>query len=139
MNREAKTEPAQCVFMVRDKDQSGTFRIRQHQCTRRSVVERDGIPFCKQHDPLAVSARDEARLAEIRAAEERARERRRLEDAKATRDKAFLEACERFVKAFRAARAANDDEGQRWDAQDELAEALEAAQAAYERATGGQA
>lgn len=32
-----------------------------HRCTRQGVVERDGKPFCKQHDPEAVAARRKAR------------------------------------------------------------------------------
>ena len=33
----------------------------QHRCTRKSTVERDGQPYCKQHDPAEAEKRDKAR------------------------------------------------------------------------------
>jgi hypothetical protein len=44
------------------------------QCSRKKVIERDGVGYCKQHDPEAEKARDAVRR-EREMAEARTRER----------------------------------------------------------------
>lgn len=52
-------EKHQCCKMVWDD----TRWPRQHQCSRAGSVERDGQWYCKQHDPVAVKEKSEARDA----------------------------------------------------------------------------
>lgn len=55
---------------------------RSHQCTRNAVVIREGKPYCKQHDPDAVKARQDARKVKWDAEMERDKahwDRRRAE------------------------------------------------------------
>ena len=47
-----------CCEMV--WDQGGW---RRYPCTRNATVERDGEPYCGQHDPEKVAARKKARTA----------------------------------------------------------------------------
>lgn len=54
---------------------------RVHQCARNGVVEHDGKFYCRQHDPVAVRQRDDARRAAW-AAERNVEEAQRKEAAR---------------------------------------------------------
>lgn len=60
------------------------------QCQRNGVIERDGKWYCKQHDPEAVKAKEEAKRAQWRAEQDAALAHRR-------RVKAALKLCEGFT------------------------------------------
>jgi hypothetical protein len=83
---------AQCVERVYRPHQ-----FMSGQCAHKAVVERDGKPYCRQHDPVAKQEREERQrlLSEI----ERAGRARvmQLEKALASRDRAFVDACETFM------------------------------------------
>lgn len=49
-----------------------------HQCTRPAVVHRDGIGYCRQHDPEAVRAKREAQNAKWQAEWARNAAKRRI-------------------------------------------------------------
>ncbi len=55
--------------------------FRSHPCTRNGAVERDGKFYCRQHDPVAVRQRDDARRAAW-AAERNVEEAQRKEAAR---------------------------------------------------------
>ncbi len=51
------SEKVKCCKQVRDEGRWPSF----HRCRHDMVVERDGKPYCKQHDPVAVKARNDVR------------------------------------------------------------------------------
>ena len=55
--------------------------FRSHPCTRNGAVERDGKFYCRQHDPVAVRQRDDARRVAW-AAERNVEEAQRKEAAR---------------------------------------------------------
>lgn len=75
-----------------------------HQCSRKKAVERDGIGYCKQHDPIAVQEKRDARDAERRAYW-RAQEAR---DAREAHRRAWTE---KAVAALRQIAAEHNDPG----------------------------
>lgn len=59
----AKEMKHQCCEQIREN----TVCPRYHQCSRAGVIERDGNWYCKQHDPIAVKAKQEQRNADWQA------------------------------------------------------------------------
>jgi len=55
--------------------------MRVHQCTNKVKVKRDGIGFCGLHDPVALKAKLDAKLAAYKA---KAEVRQRMEDEATT-------------------------------------------------------
>ena len=53
---------------------------RSHQCERAASVERAGKFFCKQHDPVAIKAKSDARTAKWEAEFAASQTRRKLID-----------------------------------------------------------
>ena len=53
-----------CVQKVNGEGQWGSFH--RHQCKRRGKIVRDGLLYCKQHDPVAVSAKNEESMKDYR-------------------------------------------------------------------------
>lgn len=90
-------DPKYCRASVWDRS-SG---YRDYQCTRKPVCTRvvDGkeYGFCKQHDPEAVKARDEARHEQWRLA----REYRDRQYDREKQTKAALEACKLACEQIR--------------------------------------
>ena len=56
------TDKVRCSREVPGEGRWGVFHM--HQCTRKATVERNGKPFCKTHDPVAIKERDDARHRE---------------------------------------------------------------------------
>lgn len=72
-----------------------------HQCHRRGVIERkiDGKPylFCRQHDPVAVQAKSDARQAKWDADAREREARYAREEQEGVALEACREACERIA------------------------------------------
>lgn len=62
------------------------------QCSRRGIVEEDGVLWCKQHAPSVVRARDEAREDKWRQQNREFAERQRKATAKHNATQAVLDA-----------------------------------------------
>ena len=60
--REQPLDPNRCQEGVHND-----FGVDFHQCVRRAIVKRNGMAYCKQHDPVAVRARAVARAAKCDA------------------------------------------------------------------------
>lgn len=52
-----QNDPSRCVGSVHD-----SYGVGFHQCLRNWSVVRDGKKYCKQHDPVAVKAKQDASL-----------------------------------------------------------------------------
>lgn len=90
--------------MKKDEQCSETlFRdYSRYSCSRRGVVMREGKSYCKQHDPVAVAARQDARRA-VWAAKDAAADAVRERAARlAAANDAVLEAACRFVDVLQS-------------------------------------
>jgi hypothetical protein len=68
------SEDTLCCEQIRDRT---TRWPRYYRCARRSVVERDGKPYCRQHDPIECKKRRDASMDKFQAKlDEEARVRR---------------------------------------------------------------
>lgn len=69
--------------MCSESVRAGTagWRTSYKRCSRAATVERNGKPYCGQHDPEAITSRRQAKSAEWDAAHERKAARYRLEAA----------------------------------------------------------
>jgi hypothetical protein len=59
MSTQQQRPPLCCVTVI--PNERGGFAYR-HQCTRVGSIERDGKFYCKQHDPVAVKQKQDARF-----------------------------------------------------------------------------
>jgi hypothetical protein len=73
-----------CTASIRDRSPD---YLRFKRCARRAVVERDGLAYCGQHDPVEQRRRDEASRAKYDQVYAR-------EKAEKERQKAMAAACE---------------------------------------------
>ena len=117
--REQPLDPNRCQEGVHND-----FGVDFHQCVRRAIVKRNGMAYCKQHDPVAVRARAVARAAKCDAETDKRiaveTERQRKLDSQP----ALLAACEELLAQLSATQL-ND-----------LHEAVAAARAAIKAARG---
>jgi hypothetical protein len=96
---ERSADQARCRASVWKQD--GNWG-RSHQCERKPactrVVDGKEYGFCKQHDPVAVKARSDARMAEYR----RESEARNREYDRQKQERAAMDACKAAIEQIAA-------------------------------------
>jgi hypothetical protein len=87
----------QCSAQVNGQGNWGSFH--QHQCSRKATIERDGVWYCRVHDPEYIKRKNE--IATEKFHEEQ--KRKRIEYAAPE----LLEACKEADHAIRKMRSSN--------------------------------